>query len=87
MLKIILKVLSGIAGAIGVLKQFGIGVTPGPAQNIENEILKVIDATEADHTNYENGQAVIIATFTESGVKGYLIAAKSGGPAATSLGL
>lgn len=87
MLATILKVLAGVASAIGVLKQFGIGITPGPAQTVENEILEVIDATTTDHTNYENGQAVIVATFTENGVKGYVVACKSGGAAAGSLGL
>lgn len=88
MLATIIKVLAGIASAIGLLKQFGVGISTGsPAQVVENEILSIINDTEADHANYENGQAVIVATFTESGVKGYLVAVKSGGPAASSLGL
>lgn len=82
MLSTIFNVLGAIGSALGTLKLGGVNIGP-----IGNEALKVIDATEADHANFESGQAVVVGTFTENGVKGYIVAVKAGGPAASALGL
>lgn len=82
MLNLIFKFLAPIATALVALKNSGINIGP-----IGDEVLKVIDATEADKVNFEGGQAVVIAHFTEGGVPGTVVAVKNGGPAAASLGL
>ena len=80
MLNAIFSILAQVAGALNILK--GAGVNLGP---IGNEAIKIIDATVADKTNFESGQAVVIGSFTEGGVPGTLFAAKNDGPAYKSL--
>ena len=82
MLATILGVLGSVAQALGVLK--GAGVNLGP---IGNEAITIIGETAVDLTNFTNGQAVVLGTFTEGGVPGTIVAVKNGGTAASSLGL
>ncbi len=82
MIASILKVLGAVASAIGVLNQFGVNTGP-----IGNEVLRVVEDVPVNLTNFQDGQAVVVATFSEQGIPGTLVAVKNGGPAAASLGL
>lgn len=55
--------------------------------SIEEEVLQDIAAGSAGYVEYESGSAAVVATFTQNGVKGYVLAVKEGGTAAKALGL
>lgn len=80
MLNNIVAVLAKIAGALLVLKQFGVNTG-----TLGQEALDAIDATEATIADYQNGQAVVVASFTDGGVAGVLVAMNKTGPAYKSL--
>uniref|UniRef100_E6QP69 Uncharacterized protein n=1 Tax=mine drainage metagenome TaxID=410659 RepID=E6QP69_9ZZZZ len=78
----ILKILGTVATSLGILKQFGVNLGP-----VGNEALNILNDVPIDLTDFNNGQAVVLGTFTENGVPGTIVAVKNGGPAAASLGL
>lgn len=82
MIATILKVLGAVGSAIGILKQFGVDTGP-----IGNDLLHIVEDVPVNLTNFQNGQAVVVGTFSEGGIPGTLVAVKNGGPAAASLGL
>lgn len=82
MLLTILKYLNFIPGLVALLKTWGINTGALGA-----EAVKIVEATDTDITNYEAGQAVVVAQISVENEAGYLVALKAGGPAAGSLGL
>jgi hypothetical protein len=82
MLLTILKYLNFIPGLVSLLTSWGV-----PTGTLGAEAVKLVEATDADITNYEAGQAVVVANISVENEAGYLVAMKVGGPAAASLGL
>lgn len=78
----ILVALQAAAALIAGLKSSGVNLGP-----IGDVVAKDIAEYTASKANYENGQAVVVGTFSENNVQGYIVAVKQGGQAAGTLGL
>ena len=87
MLSTILTILNLIPGVTGVLETVFPQLKNSPTVN---EVLKIVDGTQADVANYDSGQAVVVATIPQNAVPGataagVLVAMQDGGPAYNSI--
>jgi hypothetical protein len=92
MLPFIVALLNLAPSLVGGFKTQGITVgkplpaAPGVSIPLE-EAASLIGTAGIDYVNFEQGQAVVLGTFSEDGKPATIVAFKNGGSAATALGL